>query len=286
MFRSRTMPALLALTAIAASLLLQGCSGPKGSGEIILATTTSTYDSGLLDAIIPEFEENSGHTVKTVAVGTGKALQMGRDGNADLLFVHAPSAEEELVAEGYATERRLVMHNDFVLVGPASDPADIGSATTAAKALGLISGSASNWVSRGDDSGTHKMERALWASAGPEPSGDWFAETGQGMGATLRIASEKGGYTLTDRGTFLALREGLELQILFEGDPVLLNIYHVMLVNPERHPETNVKSARALADYVTSRKVQKTIGEFGVDKYGQPLFFPDADKTDQELMNP
>ena len=281
MLRLRHRIALLILISIISGLATTSCGGPVG--EIILATTTSTYDSSLLDEIIPHFEKSSGYTVKIVAVGTGKALQMGRDGNADLLLVHAPAAEKGLMAEGYGSDRRLVMHNDFVIVGPGDDPADIKGIVSAGDALRAISEQKGLFISRGDDSGTNKKELILWQEAGSAPEGDWYLESGQGMGATLRLASEKGAYTLTDRGTYLALRDGLELDVLSEGDPLLLNIYHVMLVNPERWPEINVKGAEALADYLTSREVQDVIRDFGVSKFGQPLFVPDAGKTEEEL---
>ena len=281
MLRLRHSSALLILISIISGLATTSCGGPMG--EIILATTTSTYDSGLLDEIIPGFEKSSGYTVKIVAVGTGKALQMGRDGNADLLLVHAPAAEKVLMAEGYGSDRRLVMHNDFVIVGPGDDPAGIKGIVSAGDALRVISEKKGLFVSRGDDSGTNKKELILWQEAGIAPEGDWYLESGQGMGATLRLASEKGAYTLTDRGTYLALRDGLELDVLSEGDPLLLNIYHVMLVNPERWPEINAKGAEALADHLTSREVQDVICDFGASKFGQPLFIPDAGKTEEEL---
>jgi len=251
--------------------------------EIILATTTSTQDSGLLDVLVPIFEGQSGYTVKTVAVGSGQALKMGEEGNADVLLVHAPTAEKELMAGGFGAERFLVMHNDFVIVGPADDPAGVKGGGSAVEALKKIASSSATFVSRGDDSGTHKAELALWKKAEIDPQGDWYVESGQGMGATLKIAGEKTAYTLTDRATYLATREGLGLEILVEGDPVLLNVYHVITVNPEKWPKVNNAGASAFAQFLIADETQKVIGEFGVDKYGQPLFTPDADKTDADL---
>jgi tungstate transport system substrate-binding protein len=221
--------------------------------------------------------------VKIVSVGTGKALAMGQEGNADILLVHAPSSEEEFMEQGYGVEREPVMHNDFIFVGPADDPAGISRLSSPSEVLSAIKDSQNIFVSRGDDSGTHKMELTFWEQTGVTPGGDWYLETGQGMGATLQIASEKGAYTLTDRATFLSLQNGLNLDILVEGDPALLNIYHVLIVNPERWPDINLEGARALADFLVSPGGQDIIAEFGIDKYGQPLFFPDADKVDADF---
>jgi len=274
---------------------LSACSSagaPGGSNpeaqvkDIILATTTSTQDSGLLDALHPTFESQSGYVMKTVAVGTGQALKMGEECNADVLLVHAPAAEQELMDKGYGAERLLVMHNDFIFVGPASDPAAIKGMASAAEALKLLAEKGALFASRGDDSGTHKMEKNLWTAAGTIPAGDWYIETGQGMGATLKVASEKGAYTLTDRGTFLALREGLDLEPLVERDTVLLNVYHVITVNPEKCSKTNTAGADAYAAFLTSPETQETISTFGVDKFGQALLYPDADKTDADLGLP
>lgn len=251
--------------------------------EIILATTTSTYDSGLLDELIPLFESQTGYIVKTVAVGTGKALQMGEDGNADVLLVHAPAAEKELMDGGSGAERLLVMHNDFVIVGPAEDPAGIKGTSSAAEALGKIQTQGATFVSRGDDSGTHKKELSLWAEADTSLQGDFYLESGQGMGQTLRIASEKSAYTMTDRATYLATRDDLNLDILVEGDPVLLNVYHVITVNPEKWLDINYDGATSFATFLVMPETQAAISMFGVDKFGQPLFFPDADRTDADL---
>lgn len=274
---------ILLLIILSVMVSLSACATQPAAKEIILATTTSTQDSGLLDVLIPIFEGRSGYTVKTVAVGTGQALKMGEDGNADVLLVHAPSAEKELMKGGFGVERLLVMHNDFVIVGPADDPAGIKGDVSAVEALVKIASAAAAFVSRGDDSGTHKAELALWKSGEIDPQGDWYIESGQGMAATLKIAGEKAAYTLTDRATYLATREGLGLEILVEGDPVLLNVYHVITVNPEKWPKVNNTGATAFAQFLIDGETQKVIGEFGVDKYGQPLFFPDADKTDADL---
>ena len=260
-------------------------AAPPANAEIILATTTSTQDSGLLDTLNPAFESQTEYLLKTVAVGSGQALKMGVECNADVLLVHAPSAEKELMEIGYGAERSLVMHNDFILVGPAADPAGI-KGTTAVAALKKFVEGGNIFVSRGDDSGTHKMELNLWQAAGLEPEGEWYLESGQGMGATLKIASEKAGYTLTDRATYLARGDDLALDILVEGDKALLNVYHVITVNPEKCPQTNIAGARAYASYLVSPETQAAIGAFGVDKFGQPLFYPDADKTDADLGLP
>ena len=260
---------------------------PKASGpevpEMILATTTSTRDSGLLDVLIPMFEEQTGYIVQTVAVGTGEALKMGEEGNADVLMVHAPTSEEEFMAGGFGERRELIMHNDFVFVGPASDPAGAKSAESVSDMLKAIAASGANFVSRGDDSGTHKMELKLWKAAELTAEGTWYLETGQGMGDTLRIASEKEGYTLTDRATYLANKDTLALDIVREGDAALLNIYHVITVNPEKWTKLNNAGAEAFVEFLISKETQEEIGKFGVDKYGAPLFVPDYGKNEADL---
>jgi tungstate transport system substrate-binding protein len=273
-------------------LVLVGCSESNLASEppsalspdqIILATTTSTQDSGLLDYLLPIFHEQSGYIVKTIAVGTGKALKMAEDGNADVLLVHAPSAEKELMDKGYGSDRFLIMHNDFVVVGPPDNPARIIDARTIFESFQAINDSKSTFVSRGDDSGTHKKEMEFWNEIGISPQGDWYLESGQGMAASLRIASEKNAYTLTDRATYLANLETLDLAIHVEGDNQLLNVYHVIVVNPEKWPQVNFEGAHAFALFLTSEDTQSLIGEFGIEQFGQPLFTPDADKTDLEL---
>lgn len=251
--------------------------------NVILATTTSTQDSGLLDVLVPMFEQQTGYTVKTVAVGTGEALKMGEQGNADVLLVHAPSSEVTFMDGGFGKDRMLVMHNDFIIVGPASDPAEI-------KTLGpresfeAIHKSGAAFVSRGDDSGTHKKELDFWKKAKLDPAGQaWYLETGQGMGASLTVASEKGAYILTDRATYLANKGNLQLEILLEGNNALLNVYHVITVNPDKWAGINYEGAMAFAKFMTASETQKVIGEFGVEKFGQPLFYPDADKSDADL---
>jgi tungstate transport system substrate-binding protein len=257
-------------------------STPAASRDIILATTTSTQDSGLLDVLLPVFEQESGYRVKPVAVGSGQALKMGETGNADLLLSHAPEAEQALMAGGYGEERRLVMHNDFVIVGPASDPAGIRG-SRGAHALQTIAQSGELFISRGDDSGTHKMEQKLWQQAGIQPQGGWYLESGQGMGSTLRIASERGGYTISDRASFLSLRQGLDLEVLSEGDTALLNLYHVITISPEKWPGVNIEGARALARFLLSENGQAIIGQFGIEEYGEPLFTPDAGKSEEDF---
>lgn len=251
--------------------------------DFILATTTSTQDSGLLDVLVPLFQEQTGYVVQTIAVGSGQAMQMGQDGDADVLLVHAPAAEKTFMDEGYGQDRKLVMHNYFAIVGPASDPAGIKGAADTLEALQKIFDSGAPFITRGDDSGTHKMELSLWEKAGLEPAGEWYQESGQGMGATLTIASEKEAYTLTDRGTYLAAKDSLSLEVLFEGDPALLNVYHVITVNPDKFPLVNNPGAVAFAEFMVSPETQAIILEFGVDKYGEALFIPDADKTDADL---
>ena len=262
------------------------CNPATPTKDLLLISTTSTQDSGLLDVLLPAFKAQTGYSVQLVAVGSGQALKIGEQGNADVILLHSPAAEKEFVANGFGIDRRLVMHNDFVIVGPASDPAGIDGKTPA-EALKKIFASGATFVSRGDDSGTHVKELALWKSAGLEPAGkDWYLETGQGQGATLSITSEKGGYALTDRGTFLAYKSNVDLEILVEGDPGLLNVYHVITVNPEKFPSVNLEGAKAFANFITSDEGQKVIADFGVDKFGQPLFFPDADKSEEDLELP
>jgi len=251
---------------------------------MILATTTSTQDSGLLDVLVPIFEAKTGYKVKTIAVGSGAAMTMGERGEADVLLVHAPPSEVKFMEAGHGIDRKLVMHNDFIIIGPASDPAGIKGMTSAMEALKKIAASGEIFISRGDNSGTDQLEKRLWKEAEMTVAGQtWYQETGQGMGATLTIASEKKGYTITDRATFLARQDTLALEILVEGDAVLLNIYHVIQVNPEKSNLINPDGAKAFAEFMVDPETQEMIRVFGVDKYGQPLFFPDADKTEADL---
>lgn len=242
---------------------------------IVLATTTSTQDSGLLDVLIPRFERETGIAVKTVAVGTGEALAMGRRGDADVLLVHAREAEDEFMAQGFGLERRDVMHNDFVLIGPAADPAGIRGAAIGV-AFARIATARARFVSRGDRSGTHVREMAVWKEAGVAPRGDWYVASGQGMGESAQIAAEKQAYLLIDRGTWLALRKTLDLALLVDGGPSLANAYGVIVVNPAKFPGVRSHEAKIFAAWITSESIQELIGTFGTAKFGETLFHPDA----------
>ncbi len=265
------------------SFVLVACKPSPENPNLILATTTSTQDSGLLDVMIPEFEKASGYTVQTIAVGSGEAMKMGQECNADVLLVHSPAAEKEFMANNYGSDRRLVMHNDFIIVGPSSDPAGIKAAATSAEAFTKIADSKSPFISRADKSGTNSKELAIWKSVNITPEGDWYIETGQGMGASLTIASERSAYILTDRATYLSNKDNLQLDILKEGDAALLNIYHVIVVNPANCTSVNNAGAIAFADYVVSSEAQNLIGSFGTEKFGAPLFTPDAGKDESTL---
>jgi tungstate transport system substrate-binding protein len=271
---------------VAVGLALVACgspaAGPSAEKSLILATTTSTQDSGLLDELLPAFTADTGWQVKTLAVGSGQALELGRRGEADVLLVHSPAAEQKFVAEGSAGQRRLVMHNDFVLVGPAADPAKI-KGTTSVDAMRRIAAARSVFVSRGDDSGTNAKEKDLWAKAAVVPGGAWYQSTGQGMGETLRVAGEKAGYTLSDRATYLAQRDTIALEVLSQGDPGLLNIYHVIEMTTKAGQRVQPDAAKAFADWIVSGPAQQRIGTFGQAKFGQPLFFPDAGKDEAAL---
>lgn len=273
--RACSLALVLAVTA-----WVTGCGGRGSEGArrtvLILATTTSTQDTGLLDAWIPMFEEECPYAVKVIAAGSGQAMEMGRNGECDVMLVHSPEDEERMVEEGLAINRRPVMHNDFVIVGPPEDPAGVRGAEGAPEAMRRIAGARAGFVSRGDRSGTHIKELALWEEAGLAPSGPWYMESGKGMGDTLRIASQERAYTLADRGTFLKLKGDLDLVVLLEGDPSLSNYYHILEVNPERWPDVNHAGARAFSDFVTGRKAQEFLKDFGAEEYGEPLFFPDA----------
>jgi len=292
--KKKLMLSLLMLVVISMLAVLAGCNSNKQDGaeqnqeateqtepankDLILATTTSTQDSGLLDVLQPMFEEQTGYRLKIVAVGTGAALEMGQKGDADVLLVHAPDAEKPLVDEGVGINYELVMHNDFIILGPNSDPAGIKGTASAAEALKKIADSGAVFVSRGDDSGTHKKELSLWKTAEIDPKGQqWYQEAGQGMGATINLANEKQGYTLSDRATYLAQAKNIDMQIVSEGDEPLLNIYHVMNVNPEKFPDLNINAegGKAFVDFMIDKDTQKAISEFGVAEFGQPLFFAD-----------
>ncbi len=260
---------------------IAGCGGDGGE-SVILATTTSTQDSGLLDELIPAFERDKGLKVKTIAVGSGEAIEMGARGEVDVVLAHSPAAEEELMAAGKGGERRTVMHNDFVIVGPAADPAKVHG-VAAAEALARIADANAPFVSRGDDSGTHTFELALWEDASREPGGAWYQESGQGMGATLQIANDKGAYTISDRGTYLATENARDLEILVEGRSELLNVYHVIDVAADAGERVNAEGGKELADWLVSAAAQDVIKTFGVDEFGEPLFVPDAGKTDEQI---
>ena len=239
---------------------------------MILATTTSTQDSGLLDELVPAFEDESGCSVKTVAVGSGEALELGEKGDADVLLVHSPEAEQEYMDGGHGVSRKAVMHNDFIVVGPADDPAGIKGAASAAEAFTRIAKAEAPFASRADESGTNTKELSIWEAAGIEPKGSWYIETGQGMGETLTIAGQKQAYTLSDRGTFLAT-DNLDLDLLVEGGEDLLNPYHVIVVKAEG---VNRACAQEFSDWIISPETQREIGRFGVAEYGEPLFVADA----------
>lgn len=244
-------------------------------GKLILATTTSTQDSGLLDFILPEFERTTNIKVEVIAVGTGQALQIGKDGNADVLLVHARSKEDEFMAAGDGVRREDLMYNDFVIVGPTSDPAGIKGITDAAAAFKKIADTQPPFISRGDDSGTHTKEKSIWSKAGIEPDGEWYLSTGQGMGEVLTMSDETRAYTLSDRATYLArAREGLGLIILIEGDPILLNPYGIIAVNPAKNPAIQVEVANQFIDWMISVPTQEMIASFGQDEFGQSLFIP------------
>jgi tungstate transport system substrate-binding protein len=255
----------------------------SASRTVILSTTTSTQDSGLLDVLVPLFERQTGYTVKTISVGTGQALALAARGEADVTLAHAPAVEKKYVAEGKMQNRRLVMYNDFAIVGPEDDPARIRGEKSAVEALKRIAATGSRFVSRGDKSGTHTLELNLWKEAGIAPGPPWYIESGQGMGATLGLADDRKAYTLTDRGTLLAFSKRVALKIMVEGDRSLLNVYSVMEVNPANGPRVNAMGGKAFADFMVSPLVQQLIKTFGVDKYGQPLFVPIAGRKEEEL---
>ncbi len=249
--------------------------------NLILATTTSTQDTGLLDVLNPIFEKKTGFFVKTIAVGSGQAMAMGEKGEADVLLVHSPAAEKKFMSERNGVNRRLVMHNDFIIVGPPSDPAGIKGMKSAAEAFKQIAAKGAIFMSRGDNSGTNAKEKDIWKAAGINPEGQkWYQQTGLGMGQTLNVSAEKKTYTLADRGTYLSLKKNLGMDIFVEGDKVLLNIYHVIEVNPAKFPKVNTHAAKAFDEFMVTKEVQEIIGKFGVDKYGSPLFFPDAGKPE------
>lgn len=265
---------------VLASVLLAGSARADSADkkDVILATTTSVQDTGLLDVVLPLFTKKTGYRVKPVSVGTGEALALAARGEADVVLVHAPEAEEKFIAEGHGTRRRPFAHNDFVILGQAADPAKVKATKTAAAAMAAIADAGAPFVSRGDDSGTHKKEKALWKAAAQTPAKPWYIESGTGQAETLRIASQKRAYVLSDRGSYLFLKDKLGLDIVSQGDPALLNKYSVIDLNSAKHPSINAKGGLALADFLVSAEVQKILATFGVEKYGQPLFVPDAAK--------
>jgi tungstate transport system substrate-binding protein len=274
---------ILILLALTLALTAVTSAQAPASRTVILSTTTSTQDSGLLDVLVPLFEKQTGYSVKTISVGTGQALALAARGEADVTLAHAPGAEQKDVAEGTMHNRRLVMYNDFVLIGPAADPAKAKGETSVTAALGKIAGAQARFVSRGDRSGTHTLERALWKAAGVTPGAPWYIESGQGMGATLGIADDRRAYTLTDRATLLAFSKRVRLVTMVEGDRPLLNIYSVMEVNPANGPRVNAVGGKAFADFMLAPETQAVIKTFGVDRYGQPLFVPIAGKSDEDF---
>jgi tungstate transport system substrate-binding protein len=279
MTRRRFVLTTLLMLVVAAGSTAAQTPGPR---TLVLSTTTSTQDSGLLEVLVPMFEQATGYSVKTISVGTGQALALAARGEADVTLAHAPALEKKCVEEGKMRNRRLVMYNDFVVIGPADDPARV-KGLKAAEAPRRIAEASARFVSRGDKSGTHLLEQALWKQAGLEPRGTWYIESGQGMGQTLLIANERKAYALTDRGTYLAFQKRVELPILVEKDRSLLNIYSVMEANPANGPRVNAAAGKAFADFMLSPAVQAVIKTFGVAKYGQPLFVPIAGQREEEV---
>src|SRR5881396_1689093 len=270
---------------LVAALALLSIATPAGaqSSVVILSTTTSTQDSGLLEVLVPVFERATGYTVKTIAVGTGQALALAARGEADVTLCHAPALEKQYVADDKVRNRRLVMSNDFVIVGAETDPAKIAGAKSAVAALGRIAAAGARFVSRGDKSGTHALELALWKAAGVVPAAPWYIESGQGMGATLGLADDRRAYTLTDRATLLAFGKRVALTIMVEGDQRLRNVYSVMEVSPANGPRVNTAGGKAFADFMVSPEVQQAIRTFGVDRYGRPLFVPIAGQHEEDV---
>jgi tungstate transport system substrate-binding protein len=271
------------VVALILSFAVAASAQTPGSKTVIVSTTTSTQDSGLLDVLVPLFEKQSGYSVKTISVGTGQALALAARGEADVTLAHAPAVEKKYVAEGKMQNRRLVMYNDFLVIGPESDPAKIRGEKSVVAALKKIAETGSRFVSRGDKSGTHVLEQNLWKAAGIMPAAGWYIESGQGMGATLGIANDRQAYTLSDRATMLAFSKRVDLKPMVEGDKLLLNIYSVMEVNPANGPKVNTAGGKAFADFMLAPETQAVIKIFGVDKYDEPLFVPIAGKKDEDF---
>lgn len=272
--KMKKLPAYLILFLAAA---LAGCSGSEPKSIVRLATTTSVRDSGLLDVLNEEFQKNGEFRLQAIAVGSGQAMKLGQTGEADILWVHSPDDEIKFVAQGYGTDRTTFLYNDFVILGPAADPANVKGSKKAADAFKKIAAAGAAFISRADQSGTHKKELKIWAAAGVRPSGQFYLEAGQGMAGTLSIAEEKKAYVLADRSTYLSMARNLKLAILSEGDDLLVNRYSLILVNPAKFPKVNAAGAKAYFDFVLSEPVKETIEKFGVEKYGQQLFFYDHD---------
>ncbi len=281
----RTFASMIMFALLASLLVFPSTAAAQPAQKnVILATTTSTQDSGLLDVLLPIFEKKTGYFVKTIAVGSGQAMAMGAKGEADVLLVHSPAAEKKFMADGNGVERRLVMHNDYIILGPPADPAKIKGMKKASEAFKKIAATGSIFMSRGDNSGTNAKEKDIWKAADVKYDGEkWYQQTGLGMGQTLAVAAEKKTYTLADRGTYLALKKNLGLDILVEGDGILLNIYHVIEVNPKKWPKANFAGAKTFGDFMVSKETQAIIKTFGIDKFGSPLFFPDAGKKEEAL---
>ncbi len=268
---------LLTLLVVGSCLILLPTQAATDKQPIRLATTTSTDNSGLLAELLPHYSRDSGYQVHVIAVGTGKALRLGRDGDVDLVLVHAPAAEKEFINQGHGVKRQSVMYNDFVIIGDAADPANIQASKSVLDAFTRIHDNASLFISRGDDSGTHKKERSIWQAANRQTSDPWYREAGQGMGRVIQIANELGAYTLSDRGTWLSYRDKVDLKLLYQSDVRLFNPYGVIAVNPQNYPDINYQGAESLIDWLTSQRGQQLIGEFTKD--GQVLFTPSANSS-------
>jgi tungstate transport system substrate-binding protein len=273
-YSGRNMKRIIVLCCLVALTVFILANTSLAQERLRMSTTTSTENSGLLTALLPPFEKAANVKVDVIAVGTGKALELGKNGDVDVVLVHARAMEDKFVADGFGVNRRDVMYNDFIIVGPEDDPAKIKETKTAVEAFKKIAEVQAPFISRGDDSGTHQKEKEIWAKVGITPEGKWYQEAGQGMGVVLTMAHEKRAYTLADRGTYMAYTSKVDLKVLNEGDPILYNPYGIIAVNPEKFPHVNYTKAMALIEWVTSPEGQQIIKEFGVDTFGQPLFFP------------
>jgi tungstate transport system substrate-binding protein len=284
--RGKKVSFIIALLVIFMMIAVVGCGQQESTPPdkqaapelkpLKLATTTSTDDSGLLDYLLPEFQKDTNYKVEVIAVGTGQAIEMGEAGDVDVILVHSRAAEDKFIEDGFGVDRRDVMYNDYLVIGPAEDPAGIKGTSDALAAFKAMAEKQTVFISRGDDSGTHKKELSIWKKAETEPAGEWYIEAGQGMGDTFMMANEKKAYTLIDRATYLALKDKYQLEPIVEGDEALFNPYGVIPLNPEKFPNRDFEGATAFAEWLTSEKGQQMIGEFGVEKFGQALFVPDA----------